>query len=222
MVHGVIATLGWSRFEAILDATIKQTDPDGAQAAEQDAATRRFVAVGRANDHHIRTLIARGTSLDILSFMAAVNRIADLLGAEGDADSIDIRRSKAIGVLARPAHALELLARHQSEDSAEAANRNGDPDPEGDGYLSSPPTRHVVGRVTAVVAPRGSGSTCISPTPPCAARTRGPCVESRASARSLRIPSGTGWAGLMRPSPSSPGAARSATRRRLRGPARNP
>ena len=139
VVHEVIASLGWSRFEAILDATIKQTDPDGARAAEQDAATRRFVAVGRANDHHIRTLIARGTSLDILSFMAAVNRIADLLGAEGDADSIDIRRSKAIGVLARPAHALELLARHQSEDSAEAANRNGDPDPEGDGYLSSPP-----------------------------------------------------------------------------------
>ena len=116
MVHEVIASLGWSRFEAILDATIKQTDPDGARAAEQDAATRRFVAVGRANDHHIRTLIARGTSLDILSFMAAVNRIADLLGDEGDPDPIDVRRSKAIGVLARPAHALELLARHQSEE----------------------------------------------------------------------------------------------------------
>ena len=139
VVHEVIATLGWSRFEAILDATIKQTDPDGARAAEQDAASQRFVAVGRANDHHIRTLIARGTSLDILSFMAAVNRIADLLGDEGDPDPIDIRRSKAIGVLARPAHALELLVRHQSEDSSEAADKNGEPDPEGDGYLSSPP-----------------------------------------------------------------------------------
>ena len=138
VVHEVIASLGWSRFEAILDATIKQADPDGARAAEQDAATRRFVAVGRANDHHIRTLIARGTSLDILSFMAAVNRIAELLGDEGDPDPLDIRRSKAIGILARPAYALELLARHQPEDSAEAADHDGDPDPERDGHLSSP------------------------------------------------------------------------------------
>ena len=139
VVHEVIASLGWSRFEAILDATIKQADPDGARAAEQDAATRRFVAVGRANDHHIRTLIARGTSLDILSFMAAVNRIAELLGDEGDPDPLDVRRSKAIGILARPACALELLARHQPEDSAEAADHDGDPDPERDGHLSSPP-----------------------------------------------------------------------------------
>ena len=138
VVHGVIATLGWSGSRQSWTPPSSRDRPRRRQAAEQDAATRRFVAVGRANDHHIRTLIARGTSLDILSFMAAVNRIADLLGAEGDADSIDIRRSKAIGVLARPAHALELLARHQSE-LAEAANRNGDPDLEGDGYLSSPP-----------------------------------------------------------------------------------
>ena len=103
VVHQVIASLGWSRFEAILDATIKQADPDSARAAEQDAATRRFVAVGRANDHHIRTLIARGTSLDILSFMVAVNRIAELLGDEGDPDPVDVRRSKAVGILARPA-----------------------------------------------------------------------------------------------------------------------
>ena len=117
VVHEVIASLGWSRFEAILNATIMRADPDGARAAEQDAAARRFVAVGRANDHHIRTLIARGTSLDILSFLAAVNRIAELLGDEGDSDPVDIRRSKAIGILARPAYALELLARHEQLDS---------------------------------------------------------------------------------------------------------
>ena len=141
-VYDVIATLGWSRFEAILDATVKQADPEGARAAEQLAATQRFVAIGRANDHHIRTLIVRGTSLDILSFMAAVNRIAELLGDEGDPDPIDIRRSKAIGILARPAHALELLARHQTPRTSEAA-QDGEPDPEGDGHLSSPPHSSV-------------------------------------------------------------------------------
>ena len=51
---------------------------------------------------------------------------------------------------------------------------------------------------------RGSGCTCTSPTPPCAARTRGPCVESRASARSPPRRSGIGWAAATSPSPSSP------------------
>jgi hypothetical protein len=134
-VYGVIVTLGWTRFEAILDATVRRADPEGARAAEQDAASRRFVAMGRANDHHIRTLIARGTSLDILSFLAAVERIAELLGVEGDPDPVDVRRSKAIGVLARPACALDLMARHQTAATADAA----EPDPEEDGYRSCPP-----------------------------------------------------------------------------------
>ena len=118
-VHAAIATLGWSRFELILDATLKRADPETARAEEEAAATRRFVAVGRANDQHIMTLIARGTSLDILSFMASVNRIAEILEADGDLDPVDVRRSKAIGILARPAKALDLLAAHQ-DSSAKA------------------------------------------------------------------------------------------------------
>jgi hypothetical protein len=129
-VHAVIATLGWARFELILDATLKRADPEAAQAAEEAAAARRFVAVGRANDHHIMTLIARGTSLDILSFMASVNRIADILHEDGDTDPVEIRRSKAIGFLARPAKALELLAKHQSPTAED------EPDPEQDGQTS--------------------------------------------------------------------------------------
>ena len=112
-VHGVIATLGWARFELILDATLKRADPEQAHTEEQAAAARRFVAVGRANDHHIMSLIARGTSLDILSFLATVNRLADILATNGDPDSVEVRRSKAIGILAHPAKALELLADHQ-------------------------------------------------------------------------------------------------------------
>lgn len=140
VVCAVIATLGWSRFESVLDATIKRADPEGARAAEEQAAAQRFVAVGRANDHHVRTVIARGSSLDILSFMAAVNRVADLLAVEGDTDVVEVRRSKAVGILARPAHTLALLARHAPSDAeaAGAAAESGEPDPEEDGYRSSP------------------------------------------------------------------------------------
>jgi Domain of unknown function (DUF222) len=151
MVHEVIATLGWARFESILEATIKQADPDGARTAEHQAARQRFVAVGRANDHHIRTLIARGASLDILSFLAAVNRIADLLAVEGDPDPAEVRRSKAVGILARPAYALELLARHRSADPNTDVDAEPEPDPENDGHMSSlpgsppPPAGHRCG-----------------------------------------------------------------------------
>lgn len=41
VVHAVVATLGWSRFEAILDATVKRADPEGARAAEEQAAAQR-------------------------------------------------------------------------------------------------------------------------------------------------------------------------------------
>ena len=40
------------------------------------------------------------------------NRIADILAADGDTDSADLRRSKAIGILAQPAYALHLLTGH--------------------------------------------------------------------------------------------------------------
>ena len=148
-VHALIATLGWSRFELILDATIKHTDPETAQAAEEAAASRRFVAAGRANDHHIMTLIARGTSLDILSFLATVHRIADILHTDGDPDPVEVRRSKAIGILARPAKALELLASHENSSAkveekadadevseAEESEEEAEPDPEHDGHVS--------------------------------------------------------------------------------------
>lgn len=155
VVHSVVATLGWSRFEAILDATVKRADPEGARAAEEQAAAQRFVAVGRANDHHIRTLIARGSTLDMLSFLAAVNRIADLLGVEGDTDPIEVRRSKAVGILARPAHALGLLARHAPAGVPGASEAEADePDPERDGYLSSPTTP------TASLPARPGGHRC--------------------------------------------------------------
>src|SRR5215217_6287657 len=47
--------------------------------------------------------------------MAMVNRIADILAFDGDPDPADLRRSKAIGILAQPAYALHLLITHQDQ-----------------------------------------------------------------------------------------------------------
>ena len=44
--------------------------------------------------------------------MATVNRIAEILAVRGDTDPVGARRAKALGILAQPAHALQLLLDH--------------------------------------------------------------------------------------------------------------
>ena len=112
---GLIPSLSWSRFETVLDATVMRADPVGARLAEAEAGSRRFVALGRDDSHGLKTLIARGEVLDILTFLAAVNRIADILAADGDTDTVEVRRSKAVGILGQPDRAIALLTAHQHD-----------------------------------------------------------------------------------------------------------
>ena len=111
-VVGLIDTMAWSRFEAILAATVKTADPVAARAVEERAAARRDVWLARQGDEQVMMLIARGDPLDLLSFLATVNRVAECLAAEGDTGPVEVRRSAAVGVLAHPGRALALLRRH--------------------------------------------------------------------------------------------------------------
>ena len=112
----LLATLPWTRFATVLEATPASAwGPYEARAQEEQSAARRFVGVGRANDHGIATLIARGTALDVQTFLAAVQRIAEVLESEGDTDPVDVRRSRAVGILGQPARALVLLSRHRDD-----------------------------------------------------------------------------------------------------------
>jgi hypothetical protein len=61
-------------------------------------------------------IIARATAGDAIWFKATIDRIADILAWQGDNDPVDVRRSKAIGILAQPAQALQLLCQHQDDD----------------------------------------------------------------------------------------------------------
>jgi hypothetical protein len=60
-------------------------------------------------------LIAKANAGDVIWFMATVNRIAEILRLQGDLDTADVRRSKAIGILAQPAVALQLLWEFRNE-----------------------------------------------------------------------------------------------------------
>ena len=72
--------------------------------------------LGRSSEHGLKLIIARATAGDAIWFKATIDRIADILARQGDTDTIEVRRSKAIGILAQPAHALQLLCQHQDDD----------------------------------------------------------------------------------------------------------
>jgi hypothetical protein len=95
---------------------IYEADPDGAEQQAAAAAQERFVRLGRSSEHGLKLIIARAAAGDAIWFKATIDRIADILTRHGDDDPVDVRRSKAIGILAQPAEALRLLCQHQDDD----------------------------------------------------------------------------------------------------------
>jgi Domain of unknown function (DUF222) len=111
-----LGAVSWGRLQTLLDAAIYQVDPVGAEQRAAAAAQERFVRLGRNSGHGLKLIIARATAGDAIWFKATIDRIADILALQGDPDPIEVRRSKAIGILAQPAHALQLLCQHQDWD----------------------------------------------------------------------------------------------------------
>ena len=140
-IAGVIGSVSWARLENVLAARIAEADPAGEEARAAAYEAQRFVRCGRAGENGLKLLVARAAAGDVVWFMAMVDRIAEILAADGDTDLIDVRRSKAIGILARPDHALDLLRRHAVPPTAPEPSTPGptDPDPidpELDGHIS--------------------------------------------------------------------------------------
>jgi hypothetical protein len=116
-----LATLPWTRLLLVLSSLVIEADPEAAEQRAHAAERDRFVRAGQANAAGLKLLIAQANAGDVITFMAMVNRIADILAVDGDPDPADVRRSKAIGILAQPAYALHLLISHQNEAATAAA-----------------------------------------------------------------------------------------------------
>jgi hypothetical protein len=104
-----LASLPWGRFVALVEAKIVEADPAAAQERARAAAMARFVRTGESNEFGIRSVYARANAGDAVCFTAMVDRIAHVLAEHGDTDTVEVLRSKALGVLATPARALQLL-----------------------------------------------------------------------------------------------------------------
>jgi hypothetical protein len=111
-----LGAVSWGRLQTLLEAAILAADPEGAERAAAAAAQERFVRLGHTSQHGLKLIIARAAAGDAIWFKATIDRIADILARQGDTDTADIRRSKAIGILAQPAQALRLLCQHQDDD----------------------------------------------------------------------------------------------------------
>jgi uncharacterized membrane protein YgcG len=106
----VIDTLSAYRLQKIIDAVIKQVDPEAARKAAEDRARDRGVWVHPSDDHGTKTIYVKAAAGDVIRFEATINDLAHALAALGDPGTLAARRAKAIGWIADPAAAYELLA----------------------------------------------------------------------------------------------------------------
>ena len=122
-----LGAVSFGRLQTLVETAIIDADPEAAEQRAAAAAQERFVRLGSTSEHGLKLIIARAAAGDALWFKATIDRIADILGRDGDTDTTDLRRSKAIGILAQPAEALRLLHEHQDDDldgSAEPSDRD--------------------------------------------------------------------------------------------------
>ena len=127
-----LGAVSWSRLHTLLEAAIYEADPVGAEQRAALAAQERFVRLGHNSEHGLKMIIARATAGDAIWFKATIDRIANILAQHGDEDPVEVRRSKAIGILAQPAEALRLLCQHHDDqdDDSDGSPEPADPDQE--------------------------------------------------------------------------------------------
>lgn len=107
-----LGAVSFPRLAALVEGEIVSADPERAAEAEQRARTGRFARVARDERGHagVRSVVARIGTPEALQLEATLARLAQQLGKDGDTDSLDVRRARAMGILATPERAAALLA----------------------------------------------------------------------------------------------------------------
>ncbi len=156
-------------------------DPDRAIADEEEALTKRGVWLRHGNAPATTDITMTLDTPDALLFDQTVTRIASDLSELGDTEDLDVRRARAVGILADPQFALDLMS---GREGAAPSHRGG-------------ATNLYVHLTPADLA---ADLAISAPVPP----------RSRGSARPPPSCSPTGSPGSQQPAPRSP-SARSST-----------
>jgi hypothetical protein len=92
-------------------------DPDRAIADEEHQLTRRGVWVKQTGNPATTDVFMTLDTPDAQLFDQTLGRIAGDLKALGDTDDLDVRRAKAVGILADPQFALDLMSGREAAPS---------------------------------------------------------------------------------------------------------
>lgn len=113
-----VVGLPWGRAMTVMEAAVVAADPGGHARRRAEAAEQRYVAVGRRDTAAgLGTLITRTTLADVARLDAMVDQLAEVLRERGDSDELQVRRAKAMAILADPAQACLVLAGAQEDDA---------------------------------------------------------------------------------------------------------
>ena len=108
---GKFGRIGWPRLMRLAHGLIAIFAGDTHEQRTREAREARFMRSAPDKNHPIVTeLWARLDTADAEQLEATVAALAKILAGQGDTDSLDVRRSKALGILATPAYAANLLA----------------------------------------------------------------------------------------------------------------
>jgi hypothetical protein len=100
--------VGWAQLDRLLAEAIIRFDPERAEAEREAAADHRYFDIDQPDSNGLATITGLLDGADAQDLDDAVSRRAALLGALGSEASLDVRRSQAVGELARADLMLDL------------------------------------------------------------------------------------------------------------------
>jgi len=117
-----LASLPRGRAIRLLRGLIALADPEEARERELKARTHRHVTLWDPSleSGPCRNLTGRLDVTDAIALDATLNQLAAVLAADGDLETIDQRRASALGILADPARAFQLLTGHDAPSQQKA------------------------------------------------------------------------------------------------------
>jgi hypothetical protein len=116
-VSRMIAREAPGRVLQVTEAKIIEADPDLHEERCEAERSRRYLGLGRTDEHGLRTLIARLEAGDAAAVDATVHRVAEIIAPAHPDAGPDELRALAFGRLARPAELFALLLEHTQTDT---------------------------------------------------------------------------------------------------------